>query len=191
MTMESEIMVTERQLLLERLSAVVVDNAKDIIRIVDELTTPDPSVSHSAYYKILHFASHDVVNKVVNNHLRESQLDLLVGKRIEMISEYQVTRCLVTALEPSRYMAFGSATLYEDMMRLNGNDWTAAIANDEIFGTMKDSEYFKSKFKHLLKMVRERHRVCLAKYYLNSPFRELLEKKALRKEWLRAESSVM
>nr|QOJ38481.1 P22 [Actinidia virus 1] len=191
MAMESEIVVTERQLLLERLSTEVVDNAKDIIRIVDELTSPDPSKSHSAYYKILHFAGHDVVNKIVNSHLRESQLDLLVGKRIELISEYQITRCLVTALEPSRYMAFGSATMYEDMMRLNSSDWTAAIANDEVFGTMKDSEYFKSKFNHLLKMVRERHRICLSKYYLNSPFRELLEKKALRKEWLRAESSIM
>nr|QOJ38409.1 P22 [Actinidia virus 1] len=189
--MESETMVTERQLLLERLSTMVVDNAKDIIRIVDELTNPDPSQLHSAYYKILHFAPHEVVNKIVNKHLRESQLDLLVGKRIEVISEYQITRCLVTALEPSRYMAYGSATMYEDLMRLNSSDWTAAIANDEVFGTMKDSEYFKSKFNHLLKMVRERHRVCLAKYYLNSPFRELLERKALRKEWLRAESSMM
>nr|QJQ13981.1 p15 [Actinidia virus 1] len=189
--MESEMVVTERQLLLESLAAAVVLNAKDIVRILDELTSPDPSQSHSAYYKILHFAPHDVVNKIVNRHLRESQLDLLVGKRIEMISEYQVTRCLVTALEPSRYMAFGSATMYEDMMRLNSSDWTAAIANDEVFGTMKDSEYFKSKFNHVLKMVKERHRVCLAKYYLNSPFRELLERKALRKEWLRAESSVM
>lgn len=184
-------MVTERQLLLERLSVMVVDNAKDIIRIVDELTSPDPSLQHSVYYKYLHFVPHDIVNKIVNKHLRDSQLDILVGKRIELISEYQVTRCLVTALEPSRYLAYNSATMYEDILRINGSDWQAALTHDEVFGTMKDSEYFKSKFTHLLKMIRERHRVCLAKYYLNSPFRELLEKKALRKEWLRAEMSVM
>nr|QOJ38457.1 P22 [Actinidia virus 1] len=189
--MESEPVVTERQLLLERMATEIVDNGKDIIRIVDELTNPDPSKLHSAYYKILHFAAHDIVNKVVNKHLRESQLDLLIGKRIEMISEYQVTRCLVTALEPSRYMSFNSSTMYEDMLRLNGDDWRAAVTNDEVFGTMQASEYFKSKFNHLLKMVRERHRVCLSKYYLNSPFRELVMKKALRKEWLRAEMSVM
>ncbi|ASR91598.1 hypothetical protein [Olivavirus actinidiae] len=134
--MESEQVVTERQLLLEKMSAEIVNNGKDIIRIVDELTNPDPSKLHSAYYKILHFAPHDVVNKVVNNHLRSSQLDLLVGKRIEMISEYQITRCLVTALEPSRYMSFNSSTMYEDMLRLNGDDWRSTIAHDEVFGTM-------------------------------------------------------
>nr|QOJ38493.1 P22 [Actinidia virus 1] len=189
--MESETVVNERQLLLERLAVMVADNAKDIIRIVDELTNPDPSLQHSVYYKYLHFVPHDVVNKIVNKHLRDSQLDLLVGKRIEMISEYQITRCLVTALEPSRYMSFNSSTMYEDMLRLNGDDWRAAVTNDEVFGTMQGSEYFKSKFNHLLKMIRERHRVCLSKYYLNSPFRELVMKKALRKEWLRAEISVM
>nr|QOJ38397.1 P22 [Actinidia virus 1] len=191
MIMESEPVVTERQLLLERMSTEIVNNAKDVIRIVDELTNPDPSKLHSAYYKILHFAPHDVVNKVVNKHLRESQLDLLVGKRVELISEYQVTRCLVMALEPSRYMSFNSSTVYEDMLRLNGEDWKATVTNDEVFGVLKDSEHFKSKFNHLLKMVRERHRVCLSKYYLNSPFRELVVNKALRKEWLRAELSVM